>query len=407
LYLLHNLALMDIGFLSRYVVELVDSRNALVLTDEDPEFEFVQRVIDNARLELIEGNMEIANAIRHVGDAINNLASATLASACCTGSGQGEGTGGADGEQGPPTSSVDDGNSPPSGSSFADYAAYLDYKCRVANYLLDDAINTSQVWQNVTWNVLLGEASAATVIAILATTIATPIPGDEILAVLAVIAAWAGLASTLFETLETALLNARNDLICKLYLAGDVEVAITDFNARLDTQIDTDAGSAVEAFAVKQIARIFGSTDNFNRLFEEDTSRTYQPGSFDCSTCFACDPYFATKGSIVFQSGNQVQVSSDDPDTPGVYQVSLWFNTDGSAAPNRTFCGPAVTVDNVTVTDGHAGVIFYDQGGNVLGNYHTDPGNGNLPQPTSNVGHIDVNWNTGQGSVGVATFDLP
>jgi hypothetical protein len=389
MYLLANYAVRDVGFYGRYVTEYLSRSQAIVVDPDDPEAPFIDRLVEDFQLQTAGDDLEIANAL-------NNIAVALQAQQQCCDGPASTGTGGSGGQETTPSDGVDNGSVPPSTTSFPTYNEYLTYKCNVANAIVDDADATTNAMAAIAWGSLFG-LPIAEIVVILAATWVTPVPGDEIIAMMAFLALWGGAFQPVFDNIEQAIDNHRQSLVCALYVASDPANAKEDYLDALYDAIDVEStpGSLLNTVS-KGVAKIFVTFDNVNKLFTEDTSRTYPTGSIDCSTCpNICEMYFADDGTI--QVINGLNVSVESADNGGTGRVELWLNTDGTDSPSRTICGPNYTFESIVLTTGQAGVILYDDAGVIVGNYHTDPANGNLPQVTPGVRHIDVNWNTGQG----------
>lgn len=279
-YLLDNLAEKDVTFLGRYATEYLNASQAFVVTPGDPEVEFIDRLIEDFQLQVRGDDVEIATAL-------NNIAMAIAAQVQCCDGPTSTGTGGASGQETTPSDGVDNGVVPPTTTSFPTYGEYETYKCNVANFVVDRADSTANSLQTVAWDSIL-TLPAAEIIVILAATFATPIPGDEIIALASILALWGGAFTPVFDNLEDAIDNHRQDLVCSLFDAGDVETAKANFQAALDTAIDAEStpGGLLNT-VTKGVSRIFVNTDGLNALFTEDDSRTYPTGSVDCSLCGA------------------------------------------------------------------------------------------------------------------------
>jgi len=140
LYVLHNLATLDLAFASRYAVELGETGYYPVLADS-AEYELFESVVNNFRLEVLDMNCDIGAGLEAIADALSNL---SINVSCGGGGGVGSGGGSAlpciydetnesllgpgDSLQGDPE--IDD---PPEG--FATWEEYFDYKCKAAEFI--------------------------------------------------------------------------------------------------------------------------------------------------------------------------------------------------------------------------------------------------------------------------------
>lgn len=278
MYLLANYATKDVMFYGRYALSWPSEYQAYVLTERDPETEFVNEVIEAFQLETSGDNVEIANAL-------NNIAQAILAQVQCCDGPTNTGTGGASGQETAPSGGVDNGTNPPNTTNFATYGEYETYKCNIANYIVDNADASANTMQTLSWNSILA-LPIAELIVVLAASLATPIPGDEIVAMAAILALWGGAFQPVFDNLELAIDNHRQDLVCALFTASDVAEAKSNFRTELDLAIDAEStpGGLLNT-VTKGVSRIFISTDNLNKLFTQDDSVVWPTGSIDCSVC--------------------------------------------------------------------------------------------------------------------------
>lgn len=280
MYLLANYAEKDIRFYGRYAVSWPNNNQAYVVDPDDPETEFIDRLVEDFQLQTAGDDLEIALAL-------NNIAAALQAAQKCCDGPTTQGTGGASGQETTPSDGIDNGISPPSTTTFPTYNEYEIYKCAIANYIVDNADETTNAFQTVAWSSILSLPIAEVVI-LLAATFATPIPGDEIIAMVAILALWGGAFSPVFDGLEDAIDNNRQALVCALFNASDVQTAKADYLAALYTAIDGEAtpGGLLNT-VMKGVAKVFTAFDNLNKLFTEDDSQVWPVGSIDCSLCAA------------------------------------------------------------------------------------------------------------------------
>lgn len=277
MYLLANYARDDVTFFSRYVLDYINASMVRVADQDDPEYNDIVRIIEAFQSETAGNDMAIEQGL-------NAIAQAIIASACCQGSGQGGGTGGSDGSETTASDGIDNGSSPPTTGDWPTYGDYEQYKCSIANFVVDTLDENINTLRSVAWSSVLALPTAE-IILILAATLATPIPGDEIIAFAAVLSIWGGAFEPLFNDFENAVDNARSELVCALYESGDVGQAKGDFQTALDAAIDAEVSTGLANFVIKGMSRLWVTNDNLNKLFTEDTSREYPVGSVDCSAC--------------------------------------------------------------------------------------------------------------------------
>lgn len=207
---------------------------------------------------------------------------------------------------------------PPEG--FATWDEYRDYRCAVANELLDANLADVQWLQTVNATTLAIGAFAAALV--------TPIPGDEIIAFVALLSTLTGLGfyASALQDWEDTLQAARDDLECDLYSAANVTDAKTDFQATFDAEVDMQTADPTQRFLIKSLQAIFLNFAALNDLF--DKSETYNTTAYDqtdCSQCVEC-PITVQYGTIQ-QNGNVYTVTSGnraDGSCPGEWAL-VWF----------------------------------------------------------------------------------
>ena len=310
MYLLANYAAKDVAFYGRYTTDYINDNQAFVVEDGDSETGFIDRLVEDFQLQTRGDDMEIANAL-------NNIAYALQAQQQCCDGPTTQGTGGSSGQSEAPSEGIDNGSTPPTTTSFATYTEYEAYKCSVANYIVDDADNTANLFQTLAWNSILA-LPVTELVLVLAATVVSPIPGDEIIALASILALWGGAFTPVFDTLEAAIDNNRQDLVCALYSSADVNGAIADFRQAMDDAIDNEsaAGTLLNT-VVKGASRVFITTDNFNKLFTEDSSRTYPTGSIDCALCSS--PVVSVKFQL--SPTGMIEMGSGDLATDGLVRT--------------------------------------------------------------------------------------
>lgn len=166
---------------------------------------------------------------------------------------------------------------PPEG--FDTWEDYYLHKCRVANYLVDIAIN----WLNQASVVSNLEAAAASVslVAIFALW-SGPIPEAVIGAILAAIFALKVVEGVLTDASE-AIAADRQGGVCALYSSETAQAAMDAVGSKIDETLETLALAANLHWAIKLIAAFLFSTDAVNELFEYGIEVNYPDA--DCSAC--------------------------------------------------------------------------------------------------------------------------
>ncbi len=256
-------------------------------------------------------------------EALNGL-SASFQAGCCN-----EGSFGADGSEPPASTNEDDELDWPPG--FDTYAEYRAYKCDIANRIIE-GLRIDATW-------LSGATIVTLAASILIATLLTPIPGDEILALvgfcLALLAQ--GVLSATAAGLATDLDTHRQELVCILYdavNATDAKAGVTSFLAGVLTVSELALFGSMWGFA------------NINALYDRDVLLEASPLP-DAVICTAC----TSECELVIPFNN-------DPVTSGTYTIvspTVITMVNGQAAAVRwgicdfntnpvdfTFCGPSV-----------------------------------------------------------------
>lgn len=243
--------------------------------------------------------LTLSNAIRYLAD--------RLADKPCCGSGTpgtpgGPGTGGTGTTPQEPAPPVDTEGPPPEG--YDTWVEYADDVCAKATWL----VNT--IYDDITRMSLLQlvGASLVTMLPILAALLLDPIPGDELLALAALLIAIAAYGSSTLNQVKTSFNDAITDLICALYSANG---AVAGKAAVLDvfrTQIEGDTTDPVQIEYGVQLVGIMFSSDGLNKVYEKQEGIEYPAG--DCSGCNECEGWNFIRlidGEIVGQTLGETQ----------------------------------------------------------------------------------------------------
>lgn len=221
--------------------------------------------------EFLEGTNDMANcsdfnsSLLAIASAINGLSSG-----CCNG------TGGAGTSQPAPDTAEGIGypglHTGPAPEGFTDWAEYDTYKCDMATKIAEDII------KDVTW--IAGSAAVTAWLPVLATTLLTPVPFDDLVAIAGLLAAIA-VDSTVAIVFGAALIElnaAKDDLICALYWAGDSATS----RANAVGIIDSEITNSLAASAIKQMLGYYTINDLYsNNQAERDKGLPVG----DCSGC--------------------------------------------------------------------------------------------------------------------------
>lgn len=264
----------------------------LCLEREDTQYHQFTEFIDQ-----LKGRLQVLHCVSDIVDAINNLSLSVEQAACC---GFGGGAGGAGQTQEPATTYTDDGQTPPTG--YGTYAAYKAEKCQVAHAILTEIQSAMSV---------LSAAGLAELAAtVLATTLLTPIPFDELagLAAAAVAMLYAGTIATYTTELDDAIGNDLPNLRCILYAADSVG------QARANLKSAMSLSSLAE-----MLLDYFLTNDSLNRLFAYGDIGDY---GADCTTCGQSVGVVMLYGNLIDRVGDVVTLASGDA---GGYQQISWI----------------------------------------------------------------------------------
>jgi len=279
LYILQNLAELDVAFLSRYGQIIGNGQYLPVLEDDEILFGVVNDTVDTVRKDIMtdvnDGLLAIANAIVNLANSQGDCDTCQVAQC---------GSGGATGTAGQATTVTDDGVTNPNPVLFPGYEEYDVFKCDLAEYIVEQIQADVDKLLDLNWSAITFYG-VLELVAIIAATVATPIFGDEILAVVGSIALVSGAMNGPLGELDTALTNVSSGIICALYTAPDVQTAKANAKTAIFQELES-LTSGVTLFVAKQMAAMFLSFASLNRLYEGDETKVYPTSAFDCSTCF-------------------------------------------------------------------------------------------------------------------------
>jgi hypothetical protein len=326
LYVLQNLATKDVGFYARYGTILDEGRYDPVRPGTT-EASYVDDAQNLIREELQD--MTIENALSQIAQAITLLAN----SQCCpndgsSGSGETE-TGG--------TENIDNGSDSPDTEKWPTYAEYDQDKCNRAAGIINQFQEDINNIETLNWVGILALPIGQALL-LLAGALLTPIPGDEIIALLAVLTTLAGGVAPVIAVVKAAIVTVKDDMICDLYNAPDVATAKADARATITTEIEAQSSGAIEV-AAKLMAVMFLTNNSLNKLFDPGT--TYDYPAHDCTACGQGGtifwPFDADQEGWTFEdisvNGGSASGSWDAPNQG----LKVDFSTDGS--PGSTGLG--------------------------------------------------------------------
>lgn len=270
LYVMQNLASKDVGFYARYGT-IIDQGQYIPVENGTTNAELVDTTQDLIRKELQDLSLE--QGLIKIADAIEFLA----LNQCCPS----DGSGGSGENEGSASSGQDNGVDSPDPTKWPTYQEYKADKCNRATGIINQFQEDINNFEQLNWVGLLALPIGEALI-LLAATLITPIPGDEILGVLAVISTLAGGVLPVVAVVKSSIVNVKDDLICNLYEAPDVSTAKADSRATLQAEIDAQSSGIVQA-AASLMGNMFLTNNSLNKLFDPDALFDYPTA--DCSNC--------------------------------------------------------------------------------------------------------------------------
>lgn len=273
--------------------------------------------------------------------AITYLADKLYDKSCCSttpGSYGGPGSFGA-GTTGPTELLDDPGETPPDG--FDTIAEYRVYKCAVATKIANDIASDIEKISTIQ---LVG-ITIAGLLPTLAILLLDPIPGDEIMALAAILIGVGKYGSDTLDAMSNAANNAIDDVICALFNADGAEGAKTDALDILNTAMESETADTVKRAYADQIFSYMLNYFSLNRLFERDEiAATYPVGN--CSDCIEGDHDFWVE-AFSYYSNTITQQWIDQ------HTVDVFVHLDG---------GPDAGVSNIG-----GWLTYVEEGGDATG----------------------------------------
>lgn len=293
LYILQNLSLEEVTFLSRYGVPDTGDFYFPVLAGTDAASD-VEDAVDLVRRDL--NSMAVDALLECICQALGNLVELGESG------GQDIESPGSDGEfsVGPD-------------EQFPDQEAYFDAKCRVANAIYDTVLNAVIWLDENSVDLIAGAFGGVTSGLILSFAVAGPVGWAMIVAGAAVssLAGYLITYSLNFDDLEDALIDVHDECVLALYNASDALAAETEFVAAI-------AASSVSTTVLERGAiNLILTADALNQLFEprDDVASYESPLPVDCgSAILQVWPFTASGEGWAFRD-----------DSTGAYSASgLW-----------------------------------------------------------------------------------
>lgn len=319
---------------------------------------------------------QLAEAINNISISLNNQANATLQTSggCC----DDQGSGGAP-QIAPPFNPEIEGDPetdpPPAG--FDTWEQFKAQKCAIAWDIIDTLASDLGIMIIKNWP----SVGLSTIAAILAVTLATPIPFDDIIAICALVLSVG--ATVLLATALDIVNNNKGDLVCELYNGTSASDSRANFLLRWGQLVDGAPISSIVAFALKTLMGFMVGSAVVNRLYSLDSDNIWPVGPSDCSEC-GCDALFVNmeNGGFLTEKLNDTDFRAVFNSTNNRWELTVAVNHNPDDHISFTdWQGPMMTIGYEVLSGSISGipdppspVRFLDQSSNVLGG-------GSDPQP--------------------------
>jgi len=237
--------------------------------------------------ETFDNNLHLREVIMACGDeGLNEIAQALLSislsmqrQGCCDNIGSG-----GQGSTAPPFDPVEQGDPimdpPPEG--FDTWEDFLNQKCAIAWNIVEQLENDmgNMVIIQITGSTLSGLG------ALIAITIITPIPFDDIIAIAAFLLS---IGSTIVISTALDIINNNEEvLVCALYNGTNAQSSHDMFLSEFNALVDSGVSDPIENFAVKQFVAYMIGSPVTNRLYTKDLTKVWP--SRICTDCPECEP---------------------------------------------------------------------------------------------------------------------
>jgi hypothetical protein len=318
LYILDNLAALDVAFLARYAKEK-GIASYVPVSERDVEYETVQRAINNLRLELLPMTCDIESGLNAIAAAIAGL---DINLSCGGGAGYGAGMsscispldneellGPGDSEQGDPLEGP-----PPAG--FATWPEYFSYKCQAAYFiwhLMEKYILLCASFDLVAISAAVVGPSVAGLAGALPAAF-TPAGFVIFVSSVVAIALLAGWAWFYMDEMHIWWVDNKQEIVCMLYNSGSSAEAISGLSNAIEDGIQAiitwGTLEAVAGAIAELLGVAFGQLAG-NGIVEplfKAVAAVAAVGEQDCSECGQQGLIFATS----MQSPYNVLLEGDE-----------------------------------------------------------------------------------------------
>lgn len=292
--------------------------------------------------ETFDANLHLQEVIMACGDqGLSEIAAALTQISISLGSGSccdRPGSGG-QGQIEPPFSETEQGDPdidpPPTG--FDSWEEFFSDKCAIAWNIVELLENDmgNMIIINLTGSTLSGLGS------LIAITIVTPIPFDDIIAIAAFLLS---VGSTIVISTALDIVNSNEEeLVCELYRGTDAVSSLNMFMSKFSDLVDSGVSDPIENFATKQFMAYMMGSPVTNRLYTKDLTKVWPQRN--CTLCEDCEELifgfldgstdgFASVGSLPSCFGLTENGTAILSSAGGILTVGV---ASGSPFPNGSF----------------------------------------------------------------------
>jgi len=303
-------------WLSSFAVEYFDNSYE---TPSPAQFDKIQANIARFLGE-VDMSCDLEEGLQKIADELAALVAkqCSINLACNTGSG------GASGVEAIAETYEDIGVDPPFG--FDDYGTYEAYKCGVAQMIVDQFEADLEYIKDLA----LSEIS----ILVLAGTLLSPIPGDEVGALVGAILVWISEATldALLSEVITAIIGDGDQLVCDLFLSIDVPGA---------KQVFSNWGTEFLSVAARFVTSFWNGNDVINQLFQNGN---FILPSSDCAGCAV--PASSLRDTFTDDDGVTLVVHTPDQGGPWLTGGTGTFTIDNNQAKCNGATGSRILISS-------------------------------------------------------------
>lgn len=374
LYVLLNLAAMDVTFAKRYAEELEEG-GYVPVSGESPLYSLYRETVEAVQLEIMDMSCDLVALLQEWIDAVEALPQGQ----------DWEGVYDVPGYADAPYYDENPTSDPPPASAI---------KCQLAwSFCLDWAEGLTDMLDK---RDELGVGIGLAAIAMMLEVIAPPIGLIASILILLV-----GLALQAdFQTTKGIIDNLVSELACAIYTAGNVAQAKSACDSKIQAAPSLNQRT-------KEILKAVISYKSLNQIWDETyTVRAGAPTT--CDTCTsACDyELYFNIGTIVTQTETSVVVAPE-LDT-GLWTISLLFDVNVNGGVSYCILEDGKNVTNILSTNNLLGGWVYDRDNVLMDAFSLWPPNEDLPVfPYEEVGKLILKFNTGETGTVTIYYEEP